>query len=132
MEIAYLCAARQSDVLSLKWDQIQERGVFIKQGKTGKEQLKLFSPRLLAAIEQARAQPISSVKWVICNENGNRYTRDGFNTNWIRVRNATIKAGALSESFTFHDLKAKGISDYAQGDKQEFVRACNEVANGEV
>lgn len=120
MEIAYLCAARQSDVLSLKWDQIQERGVFIKQGKTGKEQLKLFSPRLSAAIDQARARRISSVSWVICNDSGQRYTRGGFNTNWAKVMATALASGDLAKSFTFHDLKAKGISDYMQGDKQEF------------
>ena len=120
MEIAYLCAARQSDVLSLKWDQIQERGVFIRQGKTGKEQLKLFSPRLLAAIDQAKARRISSVSWVICNDKGQRYTRGGFNTNWAKVMALAIASGDLAKSFTFHDLKAKGVSDYEQGDKQEF------------
>ncbi|EGJ02471.1 phage integrase family domain protein [Shigella boydii 3594-74] len=36
MEIAYLCAARVSDVLSLKWEQIGNDGIFIQQGKTGK------------------------------------------------------------------------------------------------
>jgi integrase len=40
MEIAYLCAARLSDVLSLKWEQMWEDGIFIQQGKTGKNKLK--------------------------------------------------------------------------------------------
>lgn len=36
MEIAYLCAARVSDVLSLKWEQIGNDGIFIQQGKPEK------------------------------------------------------------------------------------------------
>ncbi|EEP4370888.1 integrase, partial [Salmonella enterica] len=35
MEIAYLCAARVSDVLKMNWNQILEKGIFIQQGKTG-------------------------------------------------------------------------------------------------
>lgn len=36
MELAYLCCARQGDVLSLRKDQLMEAGIYIKQGKTGK------------------------------------------------------------------------------------------------
>lgn len=40
MEIAYLCAARVSDVLKMNWNQILEKGIFIQQGKTGVKQIK--------------------------------------------------------------------------------------------
>jgi hypothetical protein len=58
MEIAYLCVARQSDVLSLSEDQISEMGIFIRQGKTGVKQIKAWTPRLRAAVSLARALPL--------------------------------------------------------------------------
>lgn len=115
MELAYLCCARQSDVLALTRDQLLEPGIFICQGKTGAKQIKAWSDRLRAAIELADAVPIANgiaSVYVIHQPNGNRYTRDGFNSKW---RNAKLAAQAanpnLNIDFTFHDLKAKGISD---------------------
>lgn len=134
MEVAYLCAARQADVLALRWGKkgqtepepnqdsvVLEQGVYIRQGKTGKKQIKLWSPRLRAAIDLAKGlqSTISSV-YVIHNRKGQRYTASGFKAIWKRVRDKALEDGVITDSFTFHDLKAKGISDYEAGDKQEF------------
>lgn len=120
MEIAYLCAARVSDVLSLKWEQIGNDGIFIQQGKTGKKQIKAWSPRLQAAIEKAKQLPTSA--YVISNQYGNRYMYKGFNEMWVEARNHAGKISGILTDFTFHDLKAKGISDYegSSRDKQLF------------
>ncbi|EIL27934.1 Exonuclease family protein, partial [Escherichia coli O111:H8 str. CVM9570] len=120
MEIAYLCAARVSDVLSLKWEQIGNDGIFIQQGKTGKKQIKAWSPRLQAAIEKAKQLPTSA--YVISNQYGNRYMYKGFNEMWVEARNRAGKISGILTDFTFHDLKAKGISDYegSSRDKQLF------------
>jgi len=133
MEIAYLCAARQADVLALRWGRpgqtdpqsnqgptVLEQGIYIRQGKTGRKKTKLWTPRLRAAIEKAKRlrSDISSV-YVIHNRKGQRYTADGFKAMWKRVRDKALEDGAIAESFTFHDLKAKGISDY-EGDKLAF------------
>ena len=120
MEIAYLCAARVSDVLSLKWEQIGSDGIFILQGKTGKKQIKAWSPRLQAAIEKAKQLPTSA--YVISNQYGNRYMYKGFNEMWVEARNHAGKISGILTDFTFHDLKAKGISDYegSSRDKQLF------------
>ncbi|WP_447869881.1 tyrosine-type recombinase/integrase [Serratia fonticola] len=115
MELAYLCCARQSDILSLTRDQLVTAGIYIKQGKTGAKQIKAWSDRLIAALELANAVPIKDGMasiYVLHQANGSRYTRDGFNSKW---RNARLAAKAANPSididFTFHDLKAKGISD---------------------
>ncbi len=47
MEIAYLCLARQSDVLGLSKSQLLEDGIFIHQGKTGTKQIKAWSDSLI-------------------------------------------------------------------------------------
>ena len=114
MEIAYLCAARQRDILDLKLQDIRSEGLFICQGKTGKKQIKAWTPRLRAAVELARRQPsrISTI-YVIHTRDGQPYTSSGFKAIWKRYKD---KAGM---DYTFHDLKAKGISDY-EGDKRKF------------
>lgn len=115
MEIAYLCVARQRDVLSLKEDQLRDAGIFIRQGKTGVKQIKAWSPRLRAAVALARSLPLKpgiSSLFVIHQQNGSKYTRDGFNSRWREAKIAAQEKNPnLTIDFTFHDLKAKGISD---------------------
>ncbi|WP_226685273.1 tyrosine-type recombinase/integrase [Shewanella indica] len=113
MELSYLCCARQGDILSMRTSQLLENGIFIAQSKTGTEQIKLWSPRLRAAIELAKSlpQPGVSSTFVVCKEDGSKWSRDGFNSRWASDRSKAKKATGLALDFTFHDLKAKGISD---------------------
>lgn len=115
MEIAYLCLARQSDVLSLGEEQLRDAGIFIRQGKTGVKQIKAWTPRLRAAVSLARSLPLKpgiSSLFLIHQPGGSKYTRDGFNSRWREAKiTAQEKHPHLSIDFTFHDLKAKGVSD---------------------
>lgn len=115
MEIAYLCVARLSDVLSLSEEQISDMGIFIRQGKTGVNQIKAWTTRLRAAVSLARALPLKPdirSMFIIHQPSGSKYTRDGFNSRWREAKLAAqAKYPHLSIDFTFHDLKAKGISD---------------------
>lgn len=115
MELAYLCCARQGDILGLTKSQLLSEGIFIKQGKTGKKQIKAWTDRLRSAIDIAAALPIKegiASLYVLHQPRGYRYTRDGFNSRWQSAREAAIAAfPELAFDFTFHDLKAKGISD---------------------
>ncbi len=57
--------------------------------------------------------------YVLHQQNGTRYTRDGFNSRWQRARDEVQKKFPhLLFDFTFHELKAKGVSDL-QGSLQE-------------
>lgn len=121
MEIAYLCAMRIADVLKMTWDQVGNNGIFTQQGKTGVSQIKQWTPRLKRAIEYARGLHAKS-RYVVCNKFGNKYSYNGMNDHW---RDARLKAGEKLGHIidgTFHDLKAKGISDYkgSSRDKQIF------------
>lgn len=122
MELAYLCLARQGDVLAVQKTQLLQEGIFIRQGKTAAKQIKAWSERLLAAVELAKTLPlkngISSV-YLIHQLNGRRYTRDGFNSRWQHAKEeAQKKHPHMLFDFTFHDLKAKGVSDL-EGSLQE-------------
>lgn len=115
MEIAYLCCARQGDILLLTRAQLLDTGIFIEQGKTGKKQIKAWTPRLRDAIAMADALPVVDgvvSLYVLRQPRGHRYTRDGFNSRWRKAKeDAKLKFPHLSFDFTFHDLKARGISD---------------------
>lgn len=126
MELSYLCAARQGDILGMTFAAIRPDGVFIRQGKTGKKQIKLWSPRLQAAIDVARAayapsEPHPDAPVVRC-PTGGRYSQRGFISAWHRAQAAAREATGLPLAFTFHDIKAKSISDApgASRDKQRF------------
>lgn len=54
---------------------------------------------------------VSSI-YVLHHKSGSRYTRDAFNAQWMKAKQ---KAKDLNPDmlfdFTFHDLKAKGVSE---------------------
>lgn len=115
MELAYLCCARQADVLNMKKNQLLENGILIKQSKTAVAQIKIWSERLRDVIRLADSLELSdgmSSIYVIHQLSGHKYTRDGFNSRWRKAKEAAIAAYPnLDFNFTFHDLKAKGVSD---------------------
>ncbi|WP_097570957.1 tyrosine-type recombinase/integrase [Escherichia coli] len=120
MEIAYLCAARVSDVLKMDWYQIMDKGIFIQQGKTGVKQIKAWTDRLHSAVNLCRKSGEDGA--VIKTMYGERYSYKGFNEAWRKARNAAAEKIGRPLDCTFHDLKAKGISDYEGSgrDKQKF------------
>lgn len=124
MEISYLCAARQGDILKLKHEQILKEGLYIRQGKTGKKQIKQWTERLTTAINLAKKMfpPSSSDSLVLRNQSGDKLIHKTFNSYWLDAkRKAELKLGREIKC-TFHDIKAKAISDYDGGtkDKQLF------------
>ncbi|HAT7523596.1 TPA: tyrosine-type recombinase/integrase [Citrobacter koseri] len=120
MEIAYLCAARVSDVLKMDWPQIMDKGIFIQQGKTGVKQIKAWTDRLRSAVDICRSW--GETGSVIKTMYGERYSYKGFNEAWRKARAAAANYLGRPLDCTFHDLKAKGISDYEGSgkDKQLF------------
>lgn len=124
MELSYLCCARQGDVLEMRKDQILEEGIYIKQGKTGKAQIKAWSPRLVRAIELARTLPLNrgmASQYVIHKPSGSRFLGSGFRVGWDEARKKAREETGMALDLTFHDLKAKGISDIegSSRDKQQ-------------
>lgn len=125
MEISYMCMARQSDVLSLQKGQIQDEGIYIKQGKTGKKQIKAWGPRLRAAYNLALSLPEeNSSVFVIRQPNGMKYATRTFQGYFSKARadaeaNAKKKDQSAKFDFTFHDIKAKSLSDYEGTDTEK-------------
>jgi integrase len=123
MDLSYICAARGQDVRKITLSDIQKDGLFIQQGKTGKKQLKLWNPRLREAVARAKTIRETRLKigsiFLVIAQGGAPYSESGLKSLWRRARAAYTKATKKDIDWTFHDIKAKAISDY-EGDKQNF------------
>jgi len=106
-----------SDVLSLTWDHVSEGGIFIQQGKTGTRQIKAWSERLHESIDHAKE--LCGQRYVIVNQHKNKFSYNGFNDLWSKARVAAGQKLGEELTCTFHDLKAKGISDYEGSSKEK-------------
>ncbi|HEY4646977.1 MAG TPA: tyrosine-type recombinase/integrase, partial [Steroidobacteraceae bacterium] len=114
MDLALLTGQRQGDLLRLHWKNATEDGVFFQQGKTGKRLLVGISPTLEEVLVRAkRMVPQLPREYILRKRNGHRYTSEGFRAIWQRGMRKAIKTGAIAERFTFHDLRAKSVSDSA-------------------
>lgn len=127
IEVSYLCAARQGDVLELTKDQLRDEGIYIRQGKTGKKQIKAWTPRLRKAVDDAlahhNAKSVVTVSRYVFNTNaGTKYSSSGFVSAFSKLRDRLKSITEKPLDFTFHDIKAKSISDFDgnQHDKQQF------------
>jgi integrase len=110
MDLALLTGQRQGDLLSLPFANVSAEGVLFRQGKTGKRLLVGLSPSLSAVVERARRmQPIGGS--VIRTRRGTPYTSEGFRACWQRAMKRAMRRGILQDRFTFHDLRAKCVSD---------------------
>lgn len=96
MELAYLLRARYSEVLNLTVDDVSDTHVRLIRLKGSEGELCALSDRLRDAVSDVRAHPY------ICH----RFTESGFSSAWRRLM------AKVDKPFTFHDLKAKGISDH--------------------
>jgi len=113
MDLALLTGQRQGDLLALRWAQVSEEGIFFQQGKTGKKLLVGLSPALSEVLERAkRLLPNLPREYVLRTRNGSPYAGEGFRAIWQRRMRRLVASGAV-ERFTFHDLRAKAVSDSA-------------------
>lgn len=112
MELALRTYQRQGDLLTLKWEQVTPEGVLFRQGKTGKRLMIRRAPKLDAALERAQGLlPHIPKVYVVRSRKGSPYTSEGFRACWQRLMRMAIMKGVIKERFTFHDLRAKAISD---------------------
>lgn len=128
MELALLTGQRQGDILSLKWDQVSPEGIAFKQAKTGKKLRVGLSPALQDVLDEAKKLvPQVPREYVLRTRSGRRYTSEGFRAVWQRRMSKILKgywqkprgkdrvwhAPVIAERLTFHDIRAKTVSDSA-------------------
>lgn len=123
MDLALLTGQRQGDLLRLTWRQVSPDGVAFRQGKTGKKLLVEMSPALEEVLTRARKMlPHLPREYVLRREDGLPYSENGFRAIWQYAMARAVKGTKrrngewkkrpiLKERFTFHDLRAKSVSD---------------------
>lgn len=112
MELALLTGQRQGDLLKLRWADVTEDGVEFRQAKTGQGRLILYTDALRDTLERARKiVPQLPREFVLRTRRGRRYTSTGFRASWQRYMRKAMDKGVFKVRFTFHDLRAKCVSD---------------------
>lgn len=101
MELAYLCRLRSIEVLEMKHDQLLEEGILCRRRKGSKDNIALWNNRLRKAVESK----VDS-QYVVHYQSGEPVQYKELNKRFVEA----VRAAGV-EHFTFHDLKAKGISD---------------------
>lgn len=126
MEFAYLCRMRMSEIRTMPIDAPNDIGVSVKRSKKSESELTTWTPRLRKAVENARALfPEATSKYLIHNEDGSMVTENQFRNAWRRTIEKATKQG-LKERFTFHDIKARGVTNHPtqhSGHKSERMKA---------
>lgn len=119
MEGAYLCRLRANEVYAIKRSQIEEKGLRVFRGKGSKGEITLWTPRLRAWVDACKRwnadapTPIGGGH-LLHDKRGKPYTMSNHKSQWQRLQ---VKARAAGlEEWTFHDLKAKGVSDQEKPD----------------
>ena len=109
---ANMYGLRVGDLLSLTRAQLEEEGIRIKTQKTKNKQFIVWTPALWDAVNRLKSLrlPVASL-YLICTKSGQPYTRDGFLSLWQRTMVRAYKQGEIKERFTFHDIRAKAITD---------------------
>lgn len=112
IEIAYLCRARMSEIRKLPHDAPNDLGIFLKRSKKSESETTTWTPRLRAAVDAARdCSQNQSSKYLLHNSDGSMITENQFRNAWRRTMDKALQSG-LKERFTFHDLKARGVTNH--------------------
>jgi integrase len=126
IDLAYLTGQRVGDLLDLRWNKraateggkvvapyIAEDGIHFRPSKTEKSTGVMvtitWTPRLKAVIERIEKIGRRNLRYVLTNQSAQQLEYSTFYSSWWR---ACDRAGI--EGVTFHDMKAKALTDTAK------------------
>jgi len=111
MEFAYLLRARASEVLALTPNHVRKDGILLERSKGSDSEITLWSERLRQAVSRAQKLPGNDKHFLLHNSKGHSFSYSALRSAFVRALDKAEKDG-LEERFTFHDIKAKGITDH--------------------
>ena len=113
MMIAYQSTQRRGDILKIKKKtDLTPEGIYVKQGKRGKKILIKWNAALRKAVDDLiNFRSHLNSEYLFVSRSGEKMTEDGFSTLWQKTINKALKLKLIEERFTFHDFKAKSVSD---------------------
>jgi integrase len=110
MDLSYICRARRAEVLALTLAEVGDDGLLIQRSKGSKSEVTQWTPALRAVIDKSRNLDGSSNHLV--RTAAGSISVPQFDSAWRRLMSAVADQGG--SRFTFHDIKAKGLSDMAE------------------
>lgn len=110
-ELAYLCAARGSEIVALRRDSIRDEGLVIRRGKGSRDNIIKWSTRLRQAV--AAATRGHSNLHLIVNTQDQPLNKHALDTAMQRLKAKMEESGHGAQWWTLHDLKRKGLTDAA-------------------
>ena len=117
MEIAFQCRARGIEICNLTHDDILEEGLYIKRTKGSLPEITLWNRRLECAVNMAiKLNKTPDSPFLFPDKDGSRLTEKKFSSRFRDIMRRLVESGKLTreERFTFHDMKAKGVSDHEE------------------
>ena len=114
LDLALYTGQRQSDVIKMRWNQIKDNGIEVKQQKTGVSLWIPIHKKLHTTLEKARkAQRVAHKVMpttIVATRNGKPYNRGWFVAEWIE----TADKAKLPDECVFHGLRAAASSFLAE------------------
>lgn len=110
MTLAAITGVDQGVLLRLRFDQFDDDGLEFVRAKTGKAKRFVWSPALRWCHDRARELPPRVRGIVICREDGEPYTSDGFRSIWHRLMCKAVEEKGIAR-FMFRDLRRKAGTD---------------------
>lgn len=121
IDMAYLTGQAIGDLLKLEWPQLRSDGIYFARSKvkktTGAKALIEWTPKLRDVerrLKDLRKERRAFTPKVFTRQDGQPLTYWGASSAWQRAR-----ARAAIKDCTFHDLKAKALTDKATRDGME-------------
>jgi len=118
IQIAYDTSLRQGDILALTWEQFDGESLWLKQGKTGKEQRVPLWPETVQMIEATRissgAIPMKTAP-IIRGPHGRRYLSDNFTHRFRDI----CRAAGVSNDLQFLDIRRTASKERAEAGATE-------------
>jgi integrase len=108
MDLAYVTAARRSDVLACQWSHCSPEGLGMRQQKTRQRMSFTITPELSSILARARQRRVIGL-YVVANQKGRQVTDDMLGIAW---RAACEAAGVVAQ---FRDIRAKAATDAKRG-----------------
>jgi integrase len=109
MDLAYLTAARPSDLMLLQWAKVTDTVVAIRQKKTSTRQEFINDEALAGVLAEARSRPILGL-YVVADHKGRPVSRDKLQRAWV----AACEAASVADA-QFRDIRAMAAMAAKEG-----------------
>jgi integrase len=114
MEGAYLLRARRNELSRLCISRnVTEKGILIERSKHSWDGVVIWSDRLREWVKNCiNHNARRNSDYLIHNRDGSPISKSGLDSMWRRVWVKASQSSPPVDHFTFHDLKAKGVTDH--------------------